>query len=155
MKRLLPFFLAAAAMLFPVIYAGPIWSAEEAALSFTNKDLEKYKSDSAPGAVEAPKTDWKQTKKEKTAKAEEERDKEYWCKRASSYREKMAKAKAEKEEIEIELSETAAPRKRAQIEKSLDRAKKQLNHAERDFADLGDEAYRKGVPQGWLRCQFE
>lgn len=95
-------------------------------------------------------------------KTKEQKDKEYWCKKATAYREKIEKAQAEIKEAEKRLSETEGTdlldaKKKKGIKKSqkdLTRAKKQLKEAERELNKLEDEAHRKGIPPGWLRCQF-
>jgi uncharacterized protein (DUF3084 family) len=96
------------------------------------------------------------------AKKEKE-DKEYWCKKAAQHRKKIEKAQEEIKEAEKKLSETEniglqdAKKKKnhKQAQKNLDRAKKQLKDSEKELRELEDEAHRKGIPPGWLRCQFE
>jgi peptidoglycan hydrolase CwlO-like protein len=95
------------------------------------------------------------------AKKEKE-EKEYWCKRATEYRKKIEKAQEDFEETEKKLAELEgnplpnAKSKKAlkQLNSKLRKSKKQLRNAERDLSYFEDEAHRKGIPPGWLRCQF-
>lgn len=134
---------------------------------FTNQDIEKYKkpSDSKPLRV---KTDRTAGKKERAEKIKEGFEKEYWCKKATDYRRRIEKAQDDVREVEKEISElqntgpptTAKKKKSAEekikkLQKGLERARKQLRFAERVLSDFEDEAHRKEIPPGWLRCQFE
>ncbi|MBI5203406.1 MAG: hypothetical protein HZA11_00645 [Nitrospirae bacterium] len=125
---------------------------------YTNQDIEKYKrpSDSKTGVV---KTDNAERKKEKSQKSKEEHEKEYWCKTASSYKKKIEKVKDDIAEAEKELSGESSMnvsyKKKKTIQNKITKSKKQLRYAEKDLGGLEDEAHRKEVPPGWLRCQFE
>ncbi len=125
---------------------------------YTNQDIEKYKrpSDSKTGVV---KTDKAERKKEKSQKSKEEHEKEYWCKTATSYKNKIEKIQDEIAEAEKELSgESSASisyKKKKAIQNKITKSKKQLRYAEKDLAEFEGEAHRKEVPPGWLRCQFE
>jgi hypothetical protein len=122
---------------------------------FSDKDIEEYKmpSDNKTPDVIMNRT---KTKEEKGREKKEQQEQENWCKRANSYKRKMEKARDEVSEAEKELSsEKMCRKKRIALEKKLKKAQKQCTYAERDFADLEDEAHRKGIPPGWLRCQFE
>ncbi|HEX8947756.1 MAG TPA: hypothetical protein VF790_02270 [Dissulfurispiraceae bacterium] len=135
-------------------------------LTFSNQDLEKYKpaSDNKAQAVKPPRTE---EKKEKTQKTEEQKEKEYWCKRAEYYAKKIEKAQDEVDKQEERLDELkdAASRELGKQRKLLDKeikktrkklesARKQVAARERDMARIKEEAHKKGVPPGWLRCQF-
>jgi hypothetical protein len=118
---------------------------------FTNKDLEKYHntSESKPAVPDPMLKDTKSEKIVKTEKSREQKEKEYWCKKTTPYRRKIEKAKDDIREIEKSGKITK------QLKKKLEVVKKQLKTAEQDLADIEDEAYRKRIPPGWLRCQFE
>jgi hypothetical protein len=103
-----------------------------------------------------------------TKEKKERQQQEYWCKKATQYERKVEIAQDEVKETEKELSELkdasfqGNSRKKKSTEKNirstqkkLEGAKKRLKYAERDLSDLGDEAHRKDIPPGWLRCQFE
>jgi predicted nucleic acid-binding Zn-ribbon protein len=138
-----------------------ITNAQQSAPYFSNKDIEKYKSPSDYRAAKT-KTDKPETKK-KAGKTKEQNEKEYWCKRAAEYKKKIEKAKQEVEEIEKKLAELEgnplpdAKSKKAlkQLNSKLRNSKKQFRNAERDLGDFENEAHRKGIPPGWLRCQFD
>lgn len=128
---------------------------------FSNEDIEKYKS---PSDNKTPKTraEAVETKK-KAEKTKEQKEKEYWCKRATEYRKEIEKAQEDVEETEKKLAEiegnplSGAKSKKAlkQLNTKLRKSKKQLRNAERDLSDFENEAHRKGIPPGWLRCQFD
>ena len=115
--------------------------------SFTNRDLEKYSSTSDNRLVTSKTTPKDETPK--TSGSREQKEKEYWCKRGGHYQKKIDMAKDDIKEIEDSGGRTKAARKK------LEASKKRLKAAERDLAEIGDEAHRKRVPPGWLRCQFE
>ncbi len=100
------------------------------------------------------------------AKKEKE-DKEYWCKKAASHKKKIEKAQGEIAETEEKLTKLkdAASRetgkKRRSLENDIKKTEKRLKEiegqrkeSERGLGRLEEEAHRKGVPPGWLRCQF-
>jgi uncharacterized protein YecA (UPF0149 family) len=138
-------------------------SAQEEPQLFTNQDIEKYK-----GPSEAKTTDTKTVLREDREKAlddknqsiREEREKEYWCKKASAYKKKIKKADDDVKETENKISEESrknlhADKKTALLQKRLEKARKKVEYAEADLGELEDEAHRNGIPPGWLRCQFE
>lgn len=135
---------------------------------YTNQDIEKYKSssDKEPQVTKKDKSYEKYSekmaeKKEKTQKAKEEREKEYWCKKANQYRKKIEMAKedialAEKQHPQdsgILIQKKRSVRKERQTK--INASTRKLSSAEKDLAELEQEAHRKGIPPGWLRCQFE
>lgn len=139
----------------------------EEAPYFSNKDIEKYKkpSDDKTPDVKIDKTERKgEAAREKKIQQEQE----YWCKKATQYNRKVEVAQDEVKGTEKELSDLkdalsqGTLRKKKSVErniksnqKKLDGAKNRLKYAERDLGDLEDEAHRKDIPPGWLRCQFE
>lgn len=126
---------------------------------FTNKDIEKYKSPSEGGAPAADNASVA-AKSGRIKDINEDREKDRWCKKASPLRNNIEKAGDEIQELEIEIREqkdkglSPGKTEKALVKKLL-RAKKQLKFAERDLAEIENEAHRKGVPPGWLRCQFD
>lgn len=122
---------------------------------FSDKDVEQYKmpSDNKPPGTRVKDA---RTKEEKAAEKKEQREQEDWCKRATLLRKRIEKAQDAALEIEEELSaEKLSRKKRIPLEKKLKRARKQVSYAEKDLTDLENEAHRKDIPPGWLRCQFE
>lgn len=154
--------------LFPsAVFAEDTTVKKEEIPVFTNQDIEKYKkpSDSKPPVTKIDKT---VEKRERLQRIKEEQEGEYWCKKATDYKRRIERAQDEVEEVEKELSKlqnieplTSTKKKRAtekrikELQKKLGRERKQLRYAERDLSDLEDEAHRKEIPPGWLRCQFE
>ncbi|TAN42166.1 MAG: hypothetical protein EPN22_13165 [Nitrospirae bacterium] len=95
-------------------------------------------------------------------------DKEYWCKKGGGLRKQLdaAKADIEKRENRIEeLAESAGKETGSARKNLLNKTKKEKTElaairkkqrqAQAKLDDLEEKAHRKGVPPGWLRCQFE
>ena len=134
-------------------------SAEEKPPFFTNEDVNKYKksSDAQPSV---PKKDIKEEQKAAVTMAKDKKEQERWCKQANDRRKKIEKAqydvnKAEKNLVREKEKSSSSSKKNKQLQNSLDQAKRRLSVEERELHDLENEAHRKGVPPGWLRCQFE
>jgi hypothetical protein len=148
----LPFLL-----LFSVSARGEDGTVQKETPTFTNQDIEKYKkpSDSEPLPV---KTDRTAENRGKLLKAKEQHEKEYWCKTATRHKKKIEKAQEDIAEAEKGLSGEDGPlsyKKRSALQNRLKNAKRRLKYEEKELAEIEDEAYRKGVPPGWVRCQFE
>ncbi len=129
-------------------------------LSFKNKDLEHYESpgDRKTREPQLPEQKNSEVRKTKTEDSRELREKEYWCKKATPQRKKIEHLTEEISEKERELTEENAKgsvKNKKTLTKTLTKTRRRLKDAEEKFSDLEDEAYRKGVPMGWLRCQFE
>jgi hypothetical protein len=134
----------------------------EQPLSFSNKDLESYENpaDRTNREPQPPGPERSGVKKAKVEDSGEQREKEYWCRKASPLTRKIRQLGEEIREKEVELREEnasvdARKKKTQTLHKELAGVRKRLKAAEGNFSDLADEAHRKGVPQGWLRCQFE
>lgn len=122
---------------------------------FSNKDLEQYKMPS-DNKTTYRKIRSTETKKEEVEGKKELREQEYWCKKATSYKRKIERGRDDISEMEKELSaETGKRKKNIALEKRIAKARKQIAYVEKDMADFEDEARRKDIPPGWLRCQFE
>lgn len=161
-NRLIVFlFIAFVVSLFPapVKCAEPV---EDKPRVFTNQDIEKYKS-----PFETKTTDTKAVLKEyreeglknNNQRIMEEREMEFWCKKASAYKKKIKEADEDVKEIKQEISEeggksSRSSKKTALHQKKLEKATKRLKGAEADLGELEQEAHRKGVKPGWLRCQL-
>ena len=136
-------------------------SVQEQPQLFTNQDIEKYKgpSDSRTGDTKTVfKEDREEVWKNKNQSIREDREKEDWCKKASAYKKKIKKADDDVKEAEREIAQEGSKgpqggKKTAQLQKKLEKARKKVEYAEADLGELEDEAHRKGVPPGWLRCQ--
>lgn len=163
-------------VLFTTLFTGIMFvlpalvAAEETTL--TNKDLEKYR---VPEAKTAQKpAGHKDAKSGDADRAKEHKEQEQWCKKATALQRKIEKAKdavaaleqklsaATKDETPLEgpkrISGTKTKKVSAKTGKALgqklEKSRKELSYAERDLSDLQEEAHRKNIPPGWLRCQF-
>ena len=136
-------------------------SVEEQPQIFTNQDIEKYKGPSEAKTSDArtvSKEDMEKARNDKNQSIREDQGKGYWCKKASAYKKKIKKADDDVKEAEREISEesskgTHGGKKTAQLQKKLEKSQKKVEDAEAGLGELEDEAHRKGVPPGWLRCQ--
>jgi hypothetical protein len=149
--------LAMSCMFVPAVVRAATESQGEEATSFSNQDLEKYKSPddnaSAQGAVRVEKMN-------RTAKRDEQREKENWCSRARECQKKIDRAKDELKDEEDRTNDDSGTglkkhKMRKQTRRNYVQARKKLREAERDLSYLEEEAHRKDIPPGWLRCQFE
>jgi len=128
---------------------------------FTNQDIEKYKGPSEADSTDTKtvsREDREEVLKDKNQSIREDQEKEYWCKKASAYKRKIKKADDDVKEAEKTISEQNskglhAGKKTAVLQKRLEKARQKVGYAEADLGELEDEAHRKGVPPGWLRCQ--
>ena len=128
---------------------------------FTNQDIEKYKGPSDDKTTDAKtvlREDREEVRNDKNQSIREDQEKENWCKKASTYKKKIKKADDDVKETENKISEESskglhAGKKTSLLQKRLDKARKKVKDAEADLGELEDEAHRKGVPPGWLRCQ--
>src|SRR3990172_321570 len=111
---------------------------------FSNQDLEQYGRSSGYNPPVASKVDRKEELREKSNRIREEKDREYWCKKAGPYRKKIERAKDDIAEIEAERGADGSLKKAAKAR--LERARKLLKNAEQDLTELEDEARRKSVP---------
>ena len=155
------FLVFASVILVIALMSSSLYAAADSSgqpLSFSNKDLEPYENSGDRTQSAEPKNS--EFRKTKAEDSREEREKEYWCKKAAPQRKKIQQLKEEISEKERELTEentgvAVKNRKTRTRDKALSKTRKRLKDAEGKFSDLADEAHRKGVPMGWLRCQFE
>ncbi len=129
-------------------------------LSFSNKDLEPYENTDAKQEPEPPKRKGSGVKEIKAEGSREQKEKEHWFKRASQQKRKIQRFKDDMGEKEQELAEenrrgVVQSKKTKALNKEIAKIRKRLKNAEGDLSFLEDEAHRKGIPPGWLRCQFE
>ncbi len=159
MKRLFGFRVLApiipALVLFcTTVYGEKSPSAQGDAPYYSNKDLDQYEMSSDKRNGDAKTIE--KTKQKKAKVNRENKEQEYWCKKATSYKRKIERGQDEISEMEKELSaEDLNRKKKVTLEKKLRKLRKEVAYTEKDLSDLEDEAHRKNVPPGWLRCQFE
>jgi hypothetical protein len=93
-----------------------------------------------------------------------EKEKDRWCRKGNLHRNRVGAAQANLSEAErkysdsLEKASASTPKKRKRAAKVSDsgvrKARLKLEKAERALNDLEQEAHRKNIPPGWLRCQF-
>ena len=149
------------------MFAAPVNEAESSAQEqpqvFTNHDIEKYSSPSEAKTTNEKtvlREDGEKLRNDKKQSIREDQEKEYWCKKASVYNKEIKIAEKDVKEAEKRISEESsknfrAAKKTTPSQKKLERARKKLEDTRADLGELEDEAHRKEVPPGWLRCQFE
>jgi hypothetical protein len=136
-------------------------SAEEtAARTFTNKDLIKNKSGDSPDSS------GNNIPKKKTGEGsvgnKDRREKERWCKKGSLHQNRVDDAKSNLQYAESRKKEADSKRpvirknrrNSASSDANIRKARLKLEKAERALNNLQQEAHRKNIPPGWLRCQF-
>lgn len=155
-SRTLLSFILIAAVLFLSARAG---FCEEKPPLYSNDDIEKYRhpADNKPQEQRRTTTS---VKKDENKKAREKQDQDYWCKRATAAKRKIEHAgrdvRERQEDISREQSkDIRTSRKMSTLQGRLKKAKDQLSSAEGDLSDIENEAHRKGIRPGWLRCQFD
>lgn len=125
----------------------------------TEKDLKGYKK-TADFVVPKQKTDSVRDAGQKiSGRSDVGRDQEYYCKKGNAYRRKIDEAKfdvaqAKKKLDELKASTNIKASRVMRAEENIARKEKDLFRVERDLSDLENEAHRKDIPPGWLRCQF-
>jgi hypothetical protein len=125
--------------------------------TFSNKDLEKYKSpsDNAPMPAPAPKVETTRTS------TQQQREEMYWCRKAREYQKKIDRAQEKVKDAERLASEESGgqafteSRMKKPTRRKYEKAKKELKEVRRELQYLEEDAHSKDVPPGWLRCQFE
>jgi predicted nucleic acid-binding Zn-ribbon protein len=127
--------------------------------SYSNDDIENYRNPSDNRPQEKGKAAIS-SKHDAGRKTRGKQDQEYWCKRATTIKEKIELAgrdvKEREEDISREQSKNVhTSRKMNTLQDRLKKAKDRLSSAERDLNDIEHEAHRKSIPPGWLRCQFD
>lgn len=134
-------------------------TAEEQVPYYSGKDTEKYRSsaDAQPsGAQKSSRKAGKKDSRTTTDKKEQER----WCKEATSRKKKIEKAQQNVREAEMNIAKEKekgfhTDKEKSKLQEKLAKAKTRLKAEEQSLSDLENEAHRKGVPPGWLRCQFD
>ncbi|MBI5102692.1 MAG: hypothetical protein HZB33_12790 [Nitrospirae bacterium] len=161
--------LLAAAFFYSASASDAVEPQPNEASSFTNKDLEQYKHKSQEGGTpKALQGVGGNNSEEKHAKSDKNKDQEYWCSKGRQLRKKLDMSRDEVnalKELSNEFRETeasssgkkklAARKNVRKNEKNVVAAQRRLKEREALLADLEEDAYRKGIPAGWLRCQFE
>ena len=131
---------------------------------FTNDDLKKQNSpENRASAGKQPHAASSAVNKRKLQKNAEDGAKEKWCRAGTRYRNRIDAAKASLEnaakkhaEAEAKAEQRKKGRQKAAAvsDTGVIKAKNNLARAEKQLSDLEQDAHRRGIPPGWLRCQF-
>jgi len=127
---------------------------------YNNEDLEKLGTPNKNGEETAPNVS-DTISRDKKSEDGETQDKEYWCRQGAAINRTISDIKMEIDEIIAEypdikgkdIDKIELPNSGSQERLNVRRLK--LREAEGRLSDLEDEAHRKGVPPGWIRCDFE
>ncbi len=132
---------------------------------YTNEDLKKERPAQKQGRID-DQPDLKASraiKKRDPQKSSADSGKDKWCKNGTHLRNRVDGAKDSLKTAEKKQADAAAraeQRKKgrqkatAVSDAPVRKAKGNLARAEKQLSDLEQDAHRKGIPPGWLRCQF-
>ena len=135
-------------------YHGDAFAEHTGPGKYNNEDLNKF---------ETPRTDVKtapdvsdKISDEKKSEDLETQDREEWCRRGAPILRAISEAQNEIEELNSALSkEGQEVLSESRKEGRRDSAMRKLREAEKALDDLDEEAHAKGVPPGWIRCNFD
>ena len=127
---------------------------------YNNEDLEKFGTPNKNAEETVPNVSGK-ISNEKKSEEGETLDKDYWCRQGTAISNTISYVKIEIDEIinrypdmkgkdinKIELPDLY-------MQERLNERRLKLREAEGALSDFEDSAHRKGVPLGWIRCNFE
>ena len=129
--------------------------------AYTDDDLENYSKEnripSSPDTVAAP-----HSSDIPKVGASEKDQAEQWCQRATQAKDRITKAKKtlyDSASTEVDTRRTYGRRyigstAVATTSIETDRARNELRDAEDDYKRIVEEADRKGIPPGWLYCNY-
>ena len=125
---------------------------------YSNSDVERFRQPSDSQAAE-PTKGLKSDRKADARAAKDNIERERWCKKATAQRDEIEKAQYEVEvsgkKLREEEEKNFRSKKTKQLQEKLVLAKRKLTREEKELTDIENEAHRKGVPPGWLRCQVD
>lgn len=129
---------------------------------YTNDDLEPYERQYEPEKQITPYGKHREKYRKTPSRRRHVDQQEYWCKRGTDAQEKVDLAKEKLAKAEEYSSEKRfkqfqrgkSKSREATPDQKLEKARENLMLAERAYRKIDDEAHRKGIPPGWLRCQF-
>jgi len=142
--------------LFPLLSAVSGLAAEENVPAYTNRDIERYGNTADSSSY--PAADMKSGRGKDRRQLRERNEQEYWCANASKIRKRVETGKKSVKELEdgAEAAKRSGDNQKEQkLKIKLKKTKDRLMSDEKELNDLEGRAHRKGVPPGWLRCQFE
>lgn len=137
-------------------------AAAEPSSAYSDKDLDKYRNpaDGKPSTMPAPST--RITKK---ALNDDKKEQEYWCREGTKKTKVVDKARdrvqsaetavaKHRDALERKSSDRKAKKRLADAQKKLTKEQKKLAQEEAALSVLENRAHRKGIPPGWLTCNF-
>jgi hypothetical protein len=134
-------------------YRGAAFAEHTGSGKYNNEDLNKYETPNRTDEKTAPNVSDK-ISNEKKSEDLETQDREDWCRRGAPIIRAISESKKEIDEINSKFSEDEVLADAAKKER-LNSSMRKLREAESALHDLEDEAHVKGVPPGWIRCNFE
>jgi len=136
-------------------YHGDVFAEHTGPGKYINEDLEKYETTDKSDEEAAP-DEQDRMSDEENSEDPEAQIREDWCRRGTPVIMAIAEAQREIEEINSGLSkEGQEVLSESRKEGRRDSAMKKLREAEDALSDLEEEAHEKGVPLGWIRCNFD
>jgi type IV secretory pathway VirB10-like protein len=147
------------------LFLCPASAEENKAHVFTNEDLKRHRQTETRASVNnSPSKESATEKKRHSIKTSGDSGKDKWCKNGTHYQNRVdaakaaikgAEAKRAEAETKADRNKTAKRKAAAAVsDASVRKAKNNLERAEKQLSDLEQDAHRKGIPPGWLRCQF-
>ena len=135
-------------------YRGDAFAEHTGPGKYNNEDLNKYETTGGTEEKTAPNLPDK-TSNENKSEDLEPQDKEEWCRRGTPFLRAISEAQNELDELNSPLYEEGQEvESESRKEGRRNTAMKKLNDAERALSALEDEAHAKGVPVGWVRCDY-
>ena len=134
--------------------------AQEQPPVYSNRDVEKYKLPSDSRPVETKRRDTREDRKMDARTAKDNLERERWCKRTTAQKKKIEKAHYDVQTTEEALrreeeKDFHGTKKSRQLQDRLAQEQRRLAVEKEALNDIENEAHRKGVPPGWLRCQVD
>lgn len=137
--------------------------AAEQSTSYTDRDLNPYRNPADAGSATAPAPSKRMAKK---AADSDGKEKESWCLAGTRHAKKIDLAKERvrsadtlvtkrQEEADRKPSDAKARKRLADAQKKQAKEQKKLAQEEAALSALENRAHRKGIPPGWLKCNFD
>lgn len=137
--------------------------AAEPSPSYTDRDLNPYRNPADGRSTTAPAPSRRVAKK---AADSDSKEKESWCLAGNRHAKKIDLAKERvqsadtlvakrQEEADRKPSDAKARKRLVDAQKKQVKEQKKLAQEEAALSTLENRAHRKGVPPGWLKCNFD
>lgn len=156
------FYLTLCLFILPLMSPAVSYTAEHSA-AYTDKDLNKYRNpaDDKPSITPIPD---KHTAKK--IPGDDKKNREYYCKEGIKRNKIVNKAKdrvqpaetvvaKRQDEADHKPSDRKAAKRLADARKKLAKEQKKLAQEEAALSAFENQAHRKGIPPGWLKCNFD